>query len=600
MSFKLDGTKFKAWADDGTPLIGGLLYTYVSGTTTNKATYTDSTLASPNTNPVVLDARGEADVWMGSGAYTFVLKTSDGVTVDSADGVSPAATSGELAAIDAQLRADLSSTADAAHGAGMVGYLKSLNYAVNTIGWSLKTAQGLTNALRYMPVSEWAGILDGTTTTDLTSYIQSGLSAEGGLFFPRGKWPVSATTGVLWNPGNRIQGAGMNQTIFWGILGTGGSLAQIAGYTAGSIFRRAFNPAPGTNARDSCLYGADFAIILNHPSSSITTTAIQVGIDGRNITRSNFQRIHVGNYAPEGSFVAKSDPPSGFAQQGYGFMFANVPAGASSYAGGEVNRVRDCAAWGAYKGIVFDDSTINPSSAALATVVDGCDIQGCHHSLVQEGQYTTGVAWRDNTIQNCIKQSGDSSDSYIMRMNGYGNEITGGYYECGANSNYIIFLDSGSKNNRVTLSYYSATNYGLIKDIGFNNELNYFKSTAVLPAVNSFGTKVSYFCRAPLSGSCTSFWGGSAMSVVSADGVTITRNGVGDYFLNLDVAQTNANWIPDIRLDINGATGNAGVLSFQAGTQSLTRIRFRTYSQVGGVTTQVDPQMIYASFKQAL
>ena len=50
----------------GDPLAGGRLYTYAAGTSTPLATYSDQAGAVPNTNPVVLDARGEATVFWGA------------------------------------------------------------------------------------------------------------------------------------------------------------------------------------------------------------------------------------------------------------------------------------------------------------------------------------------------------------------------------------------------------------------------------------------------------------------------------------------------------------------------------------------------------
>lgn len=124
MAYKLDGTRFKAWTDAGAPLVGGKLYTYSSGTTTPKATYTDSTQGSANTNPIILDARGEADVWLGSGAYTFLLQTSAGVTVDTEDGVVD-----PQAAAESAIRADLASTA-AGKGSKLVAFIQRLTGAV--------------------------------------------------------------------------------------------------------------------------------------------------------------------------------------------------------------------------------------------------------------------------------------------------------------------------------------------------------------------------------------------------------------------------------------------------------------------------------------
>jgi hypothetical protein len=63
--------------DDGNPLVDGKLYSYYANTTTPLATYTDSTEEFENTNPVVLDSAGRANVWMGSGLYKFILKDAD-------------------------------------------------------------------------------------------------------------------------------------------------------------------------------------------------------------------------------------------------------------------------------------------------------------------------------------------------------------------------------------------------------------------------------------------------------------------------------------------------------------------------------------------
>lgn len=76
---------------NGTPLAGGKLYTYQAGTTTPQVTYTDQTGATPNANPITLDANGECSMWLDpSLSYKFVLQDSNGVvqwTVDSVVGI---------------------------------------------------------------------------------------------------------------------------------------------------------------------------------------------------------------------------------------------------------------------------------------------------------------------------------------------------------------------------------------------------------------------------------------------------------------------------------------------------------------------------------
>ena len=89
----LAGAGWQFFDDNGDPLTGGLLYTYAAGTTTPLTTFTDSTGATPNTNPIVLDSAGRvtAQVFLTTGSsYKFVLQTSASVTIwtkDNIDGI---------------------------------------------------------------------------------------------------------------------------------------------------------------------------------------------------------------------------------------------------------------------------------------------------------------------------------------------------------------------------------------------------------------------------------------------------------------------------------------------------------------------------------
>ena len=63
--------------NNGRPLVGGRVYFYVPNTSTPKNTWQDRALTILNTNPVVLDARGEATIW-GSGVYRQVVRDQFG------------------------------------------------------------------------------------------------------------------------------------------------------------------------------------------------------------------------------------------------------------------------------------------------------------------------------------------------------------------------------------------------------------------------------------------------------------------------------------------------------------------------------------------
>lgn len=80
--------KLQFFDANGNPLVGGFLYTYAAGTTTPLATYTDSTGVSANTNPIVLDSRGEANVWLSFVAYKLALYTSASVLIWTVDNIS--------------------------------------------------------------------------------------------------------------------------------------------------------------------------------------------------------------------------------------------------------------------------------------------------------------------------------------------------------------------------------------------------------------------------------------------------------------------------------------------------------------------------------
>jgi len=79
---------FRSVDNNNNPLVAGQLFTYTAGTSIPQATYTDSTGVTPNTNPVILNSRGEAFIWLTTGqAYKFLLEDSSGNFIWSQDNV---------------------------------------------------------------------------------------------------------------------------------------------------------------------------------------------------------------------------------------------------------------------------------------------------------------------------------------------------------------------------------------------------------------------------------------------------------------------------------------------------------------------------------
>lgn len=81
--------------DNGVVLSGGLVYTYIAGTTTPVPAYTSNTGDTALPNPIVLDASGRVptgEIWLTYGqGYKFTVKTSTNVLIGTYDNIPNAA-----------------------------------------------------------------------------------------------------------------------------------------------------------------------------------------------------------------------------------------------------------------------------------------------------------------------------------------------------------------------------------------------------------------------------------------------------------------------------------------------------------------------------
>lgn len=84
MAIITDGVKTKFTDDNGLPLIGGQVFSYVEGTSTPKDTYQDRAFTIPNTNPIILDDVGSCQMYL-KGGYRLRVLTADGVLVEEKD-----------------------------------------------------------------------------------------------------------------------------------------------------------------------------------------------------------------------------------------------------------------------------------------------------------------------------------------------------------------------------------------------------------------------------------------------------------------------------------------------------------------------------------
>lgn len=95
----IGGAGAQFFTNQGVVLAGGKIYTYMAGSTTLQATWTDYLQSVQNANPIILDSAGRPpnEIWLQAGTnnYKFVITDSNNVTLgtyDNVQGINSAAT----------------------------------------------------------------------------------------------------------------------------------------------------------------------------------------------------------------------------------------------------------------------------------------------------------------------------------------------------------------------------------------------------------------------------------------------------------------------------------------------------------------------------
>jgi hypothetical protein len=164
--------RLQFFTNAGVPMASGLLYTYAAGTTTPLTTYTDSTGLVANTNPVILDSRGEASIWLSTVGYKFKLATPANVDIWTQDNITayqvssnlisytPAGTGAVVTTVQAKLREGLSVKDFGATGDGVTDDTVAIQLAFTS-------AAALTpKKTVYFPAGTY--VINPSTTIDAT------------------------------------------------------------------------------------------------------------------------------------------------------------------------------------------------------------------------------------------------------------------------------------------------------------------------------------------------------------------------------------------------------------------------------------------------
>lgn len=186
--------------NDGLPLAGGKVYTYAAGTSTPQAAYTDADGTVPHTNPIILDAKGEAVIyWAGNYKVNITDSADIQITGWPVDNIrsDPLGVSGAAAALNAFIALLLTSV-----GSSLVGFIQA------GLGAVLRTVQ---DKLRErVSAADFGAVGDGVT--DSTAFIlaaKNAVSAGGILHFGKGTFIVGTDAALTLNAaGVSVRGEG--------------------------------------------------------------------------------------------------------------------------------------------------------------------------------------------------------------------------------------------------------------------------------------------------------------------------------------------------------------------------------------------------------
>lgn len=450
----------------GVPAAGYKLATFDAGTTNPKTTWLDAGQVGANTNPIILDARGEAVIFW-NGAYKVQLQDSTGAVIWTVDGVST-----QLPSLTQSLIPSADNTYDIGSAAfswrqiyvgpndavvfdtatGNVGYWERTN---------LEIAAALVPTNKFYPPGHVYRWTTNTTpgTTDMTSAFQSAALtsltpyAPGDVVKITGSIPLRANQ--RWTlDGTQIQITGTVVQVFtvaagindwaidgnWSVTGDNGAAGATAGTAAGiAIIDSMRYRVEGFTAKNISGWG-----VRVQPGASISTRG-EKGVVASFQAHACYRGFEV--EAGTGAEYVNFDSPI-LTRCNIG---ARVAAGNCNVTGGNIvdNTTGVDLVNGSNHGHgIFSGVQINHNLTEVKanTVTNGQTFTGCHFFQgIIHLDHSTGVWFRDGIMdidEYRFEESDGCGFSNNTMTDGYANTINNDY---NASHSYTVWEANRTK-----------------------------------------------------------------------------------------------------------------------------------------------------------
>ena len=457
------GAGWQFFDNNGIPLSGGKVYSYVAGSTTSSPTYTSSSGSIANSNPIILDSSGRPpqEIWLSnSNNYKFVVNDANDVLIRSYDNIYGIASASDLA--------NISNSSNSALGDALVGFQQA---NVSTI-YSGAIGSTVHNKLQdFVSVKDFGAAGDGSTNdyTAITNAFATGKS----VYFPVGTYLTGSPLNlpqnvVVWGEGNLSVITGSGNISVIQSIGTSGS------HNNGTVVRNL------TISRTGGVTGS--------PSYQPFTFTFADNCKLQNVTFTS-----TGTYP--GSFIAKGCSNLEITDCYFNAVGCNITSSDATSSGTwSINTsIRNCRMSGAGQGfdIYYTTNTlVEGCIASGSTSTYGCgfivELQNTGvtftdcvaYGHVRSGFYyepevTNGI--KDVSFNNCIGYGNGEAGIYIQ--NGGGVTITGGAYygntgTFGSGNGMGIIVYTGPQTSISNVSLNNNVGSGLVMYNGYLSNIS--------------------------------------------------------------------------------------------------------------------------------